>query len=86
MAIRVAAIVGLGGLVLYVYHKGVSFSLVLIVSMVLSFSSVAIFAQTYGSFLLGPYLVSAAGILKLAGLILKNLRLEIEKSNGQSAS
>jgi hypothetical protein len=86
VAVRAAAIVGFGGLVLYVYHKGVLFSLVLIVSMVLSFSSVAIFAQLFGSFLLGPYLVSLAGILKLAGLILKNLRLEIEKSNDQSAS
>ena len=39
VVVRAAAIVGFGGLVLYVYHKGVLFSLVLIVSMVLSFSS-----------------------------------------------
>jgi hypothetical protein len=77
VAIRLAAIVGLGGLVLHVFRRGILPMLPLFVSIGLSFASIAIFLQLDWSFYLGVHMVLAGGALKIAGLILENFELQV---------
>lgn len=76
IAVRLAAILGLVSLLLYVYLKNILPALVLLVSIGLSFASFILFFELGWSPYLGSYLVLLGGFLKASGLILKNLEME----------
>jgi len=78
LSIRLGAILGLAGLVLFMYYKNRIFSsVILLVSTGLSFASVIVFFQLHWSFYIGAYMVLASGFLKLASLILENLEVQV---------
>jgi hypothetical protein len=78
VATRVAAILGAAGLFLLGHLKNrVISGAILIVSVILSFVSVGFFSQIGLSFSYGVYLASGGGILKLMGIVLENLKVQI---------
>jgi hypothetical protein len=79
---RLAAVVGFVALLLYGYFENILPTLVLLVSIGLSFGSFVVFSQLGWSLGLGAYIVLFAGFLKLFGLILKNVHLEIAAESG----
>ena len=87
LAVRLGAILGLAGLVLFMYYKNRIFpSVILLISTGLSFASVIVFFQLHWSFYIGAYMVLASGFLKLASLILENLEVQIVVEDEDEAS
>ncbi len=84
VAIRLAAILGFAALLLYEYLKSILPTLVLLVSVGLSFTCFIISSQFGWSLSSGAYTALFGGLLKLLGLILRNLHLEIaEEENNE---
>ncbi len=75
--IRLAATLGLVALLLNEYLKSKIPKLLVAVSVVLSFVSVGIFFQIGWSLYFGAFSAVFAGVLKLLGLALENLQLEL---------
>lgn len=87
LSIRLAAILGLAGLILLMYHKNRIFSsVILLISTGLSFASVIVFFQLHWSFYIGAYMVLASGFLKLVSLILENLEVQMIVEDEDEAS
>jgi len=87
LSIRLAAILGLAGLILLMYHKNRIFSsVILLISTGLSFASVIVFFQLHWSFYIGAYMVLASGFLKLVSLILENLEVQLIVEDEDEAS
>jgi len=78
VATRVAAFVGLAGIVLWGrFQKGVFPSALLVFSTVLSFFSFGVFSQLGWSLYFGSYLALSGGLVKVVGIILENLEVQI---------
>ncbi len=79
VSVRVAVVAAWTGLVLYEYTKRLRVlpHVLILSSGVLSFSAVAIFAQTGWLFSFGPYLALSGGACKALGVVLERLELEI---------
>ena len=75
--IRLAAVLGLVALLAGEYLKSRIPELLVTVSVILSFVSVGIFFQLGWSLYLGAFSAAIAGALKLVGLVLENLQLEV---------
>ncbi len=75
VGVRLAAVLGVLALLLYAYLKNVLPTLILLVSIILSFVSFLVFSDSVGwAFSYGVYMVVVGGLLKLLGLILKTWR------------
>jgi len=77
VATRLAAVLGLAGLFLYIYRKRVLSRLLFFISIGLSFVSFVVFSLFGLPLYLGVWIVLVGGFLKLVGLILKNLEVEV---------
>lgn len=87
LSIRLAAVLGLAGLILLMYHRNRVFSsVILLISTGLSFASVIVFFQLHWSFYIGAYMVLASGFLKLVSLILENLEVQMIVEDEDEAS
>jgi len=87
LSIRLAAILGLAGLILLMYRKNRVFSsVILLISTGLSFASVIVFFQLHWSFYIGAYMVLVSDFLKLVSLILENLEVQMIVEDEDEAS
>jgi hypothetical protein len=86
VATRVAPLLGLTGLFLYTYRKSILSTLSLLVSTCLSFACFVVFYLLGWSPYLGAYMILLAGFLKLVGLILRNLEVELSVEDNNQRS
>ncbi|MFP3984595.1 MAG: hypothetical protein ACLFU9_01335 [Candidatus Bathyarchaeia archaeon] len=85
LAVRLGGIVGVVGVAMLTYWKIRVFSnVVVLVSSGLSFASAAVFSQLGLPFFIGVYMVLAGGSLKLIGLALDYLEVEIIVENEET--
>lgn len=77
VAVRLAAILGLAALLLYGRYGSVLPTIVMLVSVGLSTGCFAVFSQLGFSLSSGAYVVLLGGLLKIGGLVLRNLYAEI---------
>lgn len=84
VAVRIAAVLGLAALLLYGYHKSILPTLVLLISIGLSIGCLAVFSQFGFSLSSGAYAVLLGGLLKIGGLIMRNLYAEITEEEHEA--
>jgi hypothetical protein len=77
VAVRLAAAVGLVGLLFHEYSRRLLAASALLVSIGLSFGSVIVFSQVGWALYWGAYCVIFGGLLKVAGLISGRMQIEI---------
>jgi len=77
VVVRLASVLGFVGLLVRGRVGNASSTWVLSVSVGLSFVALAVFSQLEFSFNYGFYLVLAAGVLKLVGVIGQNVEIEV---------